>query len=72
LEIDPRKRFVADSPLEGDGFELPVPREKKFQYPIGWGDIFPLNETLPDGVLRGKVGWREQAPPDSPTFKAAY
>jgi hypothetical protein len=37
LEIDPRKRFVADSPLEGDGFELPVPREKKFQYPIGLG-----------------------------------
>ena len=26
-EIDPRKRFVADSPLEGNGFELPVPRE---------------------------------------------
>jgi hypothetical protein len=22
-------RFAADSPLEGDGFELPVPREKK-------------------------------------------
>jgi len=21
--------FAADSPLEGDGFELPVPREKK-------------------------------------------
>ena len=27
--------FVADSPLEGDGFELPVPREKKSRYPIG-------------------------------------
>jgi hypothetical protein len=24
-----RRRFVPDSPLEGDGFELPVPREKK-------------------------------------------
>jgi hypothetical protein len=22
-------RFASDSPLEGDGFELPVPREKK-------------------------------------------
>jgi hypothetical protein len=22
-------RFALDSPLEGDGFELPVPREKK-------------------------------------------
>jgi len=22
-------RFAPDSPLEGDGFELPVPREKK-------------------------------------------
>jgi hypothetical protein len=22
-------RFAGDSPLEGDGFELPVPREKK-------------------------------------------
>jgi hypothetical protein len=25
--------FIADSPLEGDGFELPVPREKKSRYP---------------------------------------
>jgi len=25
LEIDPRKRFVADSPLEGAGFEPSVP-----------------------------------------------
>jgi len=24
-----QRRFVHDSPLEGDGFELPVPREKK-------------------------------------------
>ena len=24
-----RSKFAADSPLEGDGFELPVPREKK-------------------------------------------
>jgi hypothetical protein len=23
----PAQRFVPDSPLEGDGFELPVPRE---------------------------------------------
>ena len=43
-----------------------------FSIPLGWCDIFPLNETLPDGFLRGKVGWREQAPPDSPTFKVAY
>src|SRR6202011_5491592 len=26
-EIDPRKRFVADSPLEGDGVEPSVPRQ---------------------------------------------
>ena len=25
----PEVRFAADSSLEGDGFELPVPREKK-------------------------------------------
>jgi hypothetical protein len=31
------QKFARDSPLEGDGFELPVPREKKFQYPIGLG-----------------------------------
>jgi hypothetical protein len=45
---------------------------RNFRIQLGWGDIFPLNETLPDGVPREKVGWREQAPPDSPTFKAAY
>jgi hypothetical protein len=31
--ITPRQiapRFVADSPLEGDGFELPVPRENGY------------------------------------------
>ena len=25
----PKARFAVDSPVEGDGFELPVPREKK-------------------------------------------
>jgi len=29
-----RVEFAMDSPLEGDGFELPVPREKA-RYPIG-------------------------------------
>jgi hypothetical protein len=28
-------KFAVDSLLEGDGFELPVPREKKSRYPIG-------------------------------------
>jgi hypothetical protein len=28
-------RFVADSALEGDGFELPVPREKGFDLEHG-------------------------------------
>jgi hypothetical protein len=33
---DSRKsRFAQDSLLEGDRFELPVPREKKSRYPIG-------------------------------------
>jgi hypothetical protein len=29
--VDPGEevRFASDSPLEGDGFELPIPREKK-------------------------------------------
>ena len=26
-DVLPKVRFAADSPLEGDGFELPVPRE---------------------------------------------
>jgi len=34
----PTQRFVPDSPLEGDGFELPVPRE------IGAGA--PLSKRL--------------------------
>jgi hypothetical protein len=27
--MGPDSQFAPDSPLEGDGFELPVPREKK-------------------------------------------
>jgi hypothetical protein len=30
-----RTEFAADSLLEGDGFEPPVPREEKSRYPIG-------------------------------------
>ena len=29
VPYQPRLRFAPDSPVEGDGFELPVPREKK-------------------------------------------
>jgi hypothetical protein len=32
--VDVAFRFARDSSLEGDGFELPVPREKS-RYPIG-------------------------------------
>jgi hypothetical protein len=30
-----KPKFAVDSLLERDGFELPVPREKKSRYPIG-------------------------------------
>jgi hypothetical protein len=29
----PKVRFAMDSPLEGDGFELPVPRHKSREFP---------------------------------------
>ena len=34
LALIEQVRFAMDSPVEGDGFELPVPREKA-RYPIG-------------------------------------
>ena len=31
-ERDPQIEFATDSPVEGDGFELPVPREKGWSF----------------------------------------
>ena len=43
-----RERFVADSSLEGDGFELPVPREIAY----GFGGFGPFSVAFGSPVGR--------------------
>ena len=56
LWIRPQKRFATDSPLEGDGFELPVPRlESAVRPDVGKGDAArPEVGKAADG---GQMAW---------------
>jgi hypothetical protein len=53
------RRFVDDSPLEGDGFELSVPR--RAIRPFGRGeDVFQCSGVRPIGLAR--PGFRTSGP----------
>ena len=51
-------RFASDSPVEGDGFELPVPREKKSRnlgIPLEFTDLVWLRPPEGLGALAPRV-----------------
>jgi hypothetical protein len=63
--IDPKVRFAIDSALEGDGFELSVPRRERSESLSGTGSVMEATKVRLMYQVTGLVRW-EEAPGSIP------